>query len=90
MEKFCFLNWETIERAVHRESTTASWYFLSTQRAAVPGGWLVRTLVSETRVEILPDPVGGQDLGVGVGQGAGLTFMPDPDHAWTLPPAPPR
>ena len=39
--------------------------FITTERAAVPGGWLVR----------------GWSARFG-GFGMGLTFMPDPDHAW--------
>jgi hypothetical protein len=38
------------------------------KRAKVPGGWIVR--VGERRYEV------GDDEGIG------LTFVPDPNHAW--------
>jgi hypothetical protein len=47
-----------------------------TYRAAVPGGWLVCVYGEEKESE--PFSKGG----LGIGLGAGVTFVPDPQHEW--------
>lgn len=57
--------------------------FVLTQRARVPGGWLVRTQLIRVLAGVRPvdQPWVG---GVGVGAGVGLTFVPDPGHEWKV------
>jgi hypothetical protein len=77
--EFRLLSWETIE----------NWRdCIYTERLNVPGGWLVRStrLVREPSFVIVPPglPAAGNTLptGGGLGAGVGLTFLPDPNHAW--------
>ncbi len=46
-------------------------------RAPVPGGWLV--MVHQERERGARN---GEGYGYGMGVGNGVTFLPDPDHAW--------
>lgn len=55
------------------------------ERARVPGGWLVRAYsATMSSVEAGSSLIGGKGVGHGVGVGVGLTFVPDPEHRWTL------
>ena len=47
--------------------------WMETYRAAVPGGWLV-TVWADVEVKTGPVPPGWW--------GGGVTFVPDPEHAW--------
>ncbi len=85
------LDWEQIERQTSTQESGSSYHYLLTERAKVPGGWLVRsrTYVSEEKSFAIPtrqQPVGGGSggMGVGIGTGVGLTFVPDPKHKWVL------
>ena len=53
-----------------------------TERARVPGGWLVRTY-SATMSSVKDTGFEGVGVGHGVGVGLGITFVPDPEHAWS-------
>jgi len=46
-----------------------------TWRLAVPGGWLVQTIVHEWVQNQRPSPDADA-------RGGGLTFLPDPNHDW--------
>lgn len=83
------LHWEAIERQTSAAELDSSYHYLITERAKVPGGWLVRsrTYVSEEKSFAIPtqrQPIGGGSggMGIGIGTGVGLTFVPDPKHRW--------
>ena len=85
------LQWQQIERQTSAEESGSSYHSLITERAKVPGGWLVRsrTYVSEEKSFAIPtqrQPIGGGSggMGIGIGTGVGLTFVPDPKHEWGL------
>ena len=61
------LNWQEVPETA-ASTMPASHY---TFRAAVPGGWLVAIWAGEDKKNACADRWGG-----------GLTFVPDPDHAW--------
>jgi hypothetical protein len=63
------LDWKLVEQTWMPGSTTPQAY---TYRAKVPGGWLVTIWASE---EADND---------GQRYGGGLTFLPDPKHAWNV------
>lgn len=68
-ESFSKLHWETIELAAYVPSD-----FYRVQRAKVFGGWLVKCQSYRS------EDSGGR----GVGEGMGLTFIPDVEHKWNL------
>jgi hypothetical protein len=54
------------------------------ERTRVPGGWLVRAYsATMSSVEAGNTLLGGKGVGHGVGVGVGLTFVPDPEYAWS-------
>ncbi len=64
------MNWEEIDG--ESISNVGGWKLY---RAKIPGGWLVR--ISDTRSVTI-----GVSTSIGVGTGAGVTFVPDPEHQW--------
>jgi hypothetical protein len=73
--------WHELERVKCSISTRTT----ITERSAVPGGWLVRTRTAHDlnpmlfyRDEHPRDAIVPMDL-------CGLTFVPDPTHAWGVP-----
>ncbi|MCO6456912.1 MAG: hypothetical protein J5I93_16560 [Pirellulaceae bacterium] len=62
--------WQQVKHAGGPERT---WLY----RAPVPGGWLVMVQRHEQDTATLT-----QGVGRGLGVGSGLTFVPDPEHAW--------
>lgn len=62
--------WQEVK---HVGGPTRTWLY----RAPVPGGWLVMAQRFEQDTATLSNGVGR-----GLGVGSGLTFVPDPDHAW--------
>jgi hypothetical protein len=83
------LAWEVIENTCPGPLPPGQMDCTYTQRAKVPGGWLVRStrLTREmTTHPVVPGYPGGpsgnyQAVG-GAGTGVGLTFLPDPNHSW--------
>lgn len=78
------LHWESV---IERDQRSAQGpVFKSTERAKVPGGWLVRE--SALTVTMLPPapPKPGVMTGGGVTQvhlpAVAITFFPDPNHEW--------
>jgi hypothetical protein len=73
------LTWEMIENTCPGLSAT-NFQCLHTERIEVPGGWLVRS----TRYDHFFISSGTVPLSMagGAGVGVGLTFVPDPNHAW--------
>lgn len=75
------LAWSQIEQ-VHRPAPSApqlgSW--LNTERAKVPGGWLVRSYLLQREVDQLP----GAAIDVELGVGETMTFVPDPAWSWQV------
>lgn len=67
------MRWEKIAD----ETTDPNAKHHETYRAAVPGGWLVAVWTWDKK----PPPA---DI-----WGGGLTFVPDPSHAWVVDPASP-
>jgi hypothetical protein len=86
--EFRLLSWETIENTCPGGPSEHWRDCTYTERLNVPGGWLVRStrLVREPSFVIVPPglPAAGNTLptGGGLGAGVGLTFLPDPNHAW--------
>ena len=79
------LIWEPIEERLVREDDSAS--FHRVERAKVPGGWLVRTHSIMAASQSSSGGAlffGGPGVGFGVGVGGGVTFLPDPEHAWSV------
>lgn len=73
------LNWEIIDWQRHSDEEVEMLVSsIRTERARVPGGWLVRSLALRRE---LTHPRGGQ-ADVESSLGLGLAFMPDADHAW--------
>lgn len=77
------LQWEDLERrAFHNRNER----FLNVlRRARVPGGWLLhsyRELSCQTRRSPIEDQA--NPVALGIGEGSGLTFLPDPNHNWLL------
>jgi hypothetical protein len=81
------LSWELIENNCTNSPPLSDCTY--TQRLQVPGGWLVRStrLTREQATHfVAPGYPGGASgnytTGGGLGTGVGLTFLPDPNHAW--------
>ncbi len=73
------LNWELIDRQRHPDDEVEMLVSSSrTERARVPGGWLVRSVALRRE---LTHPRGGQS-DVESSIGLALTFVPDADHGW--------
>jgi hypothetical protein len=73
------LIWQTIDQQQQPTGPAQGLVsMLRTDRAKIPGGWLVRTLVLH-REQTTP-PGGVTDIETSVG--SGVTFVPDPTHAW--------
>ena len=82
------LTWERIELHSYQAEDVlghvpSNGRWLLTERAHVPGGWLVRSHVSRVIASAHPaeQPWVG---GVGLGAGISITFVPDPEHAWDV------
>ena len=77
------LAWETLEDQMvepDKDMCTIN----RVERARVPGGWLVRAYsATMSSIEGGNSFVGGKGIGHGVGVGVGLTFVPDPNDAWS-------
>lgn len=58
------MRWEIIEQTMYNAPD-----YVHTERAKVPGGWLVRTRMALHS---------NQDLGLA------MVFVPDPNHEWTV------
>ncbi len=76
-----FLDWERIDQAQNGNdgltwdgNQLRSFGCWAMFRLKVPNGWLVR-LCSDSRIGTMTG---------GMGSGGGLTFVPDPDHAWKV------
>jgi hypothetical protein len=74
------LRWEQLENE-QIEPSQEMITINRTERARVPGGWLVRTY-SATMSTVKDTGFEGAGVGHGVGVGLGITFVPDPEHAW--------
>lgn len=77
------LQWEDLER---RAFHTQNERFLNVmRRAPVPGGWLLHCY-RELSCHTKRGPLQSQKspVALGVGEGSGLTYIPDPKHEWTL------
>lgn len=73
------LIWQTIDQQQQPTGPAPGLIsMLRTDRAKIPGGWLVRTLVLHR--EQTTSPGGVTDIETSVG--SGVTFVPDPTHAW--------
>ncbi len=77
------LSWQKLE-GVHQ--TTAGKGLrdedLVVQRAKVFGGWLVRCLGIYELQRKYKGTDGQLDYEASAGMGVGITFVPDPEHAW--------
>lgn len=77
------LQWEDLERRAFQNQNER---FLNVlRRAKVPGGWLLhsyRELSCHTKQR--PLEVKKAPVAMGVGEGSGLTFLPDAKHEWLL------
>ena len=51
-------------------------------RAKVLGGWLVKSIATYEMQRKFKQESGEYDFEAGAGVGMGITFVPDPDHAW--------
>ena len=74
------LDWEVLE-SKNVEPSREMITIQRTERARIPGGWLVRTY-SATMSSVKDTGYEGVGVGHGVGVGLGLAFVPDPEHAW--------
>ncbi|MDF1667108.1 MAG: hypothetical protein P1V97_35520 [Planctomycetota bacterium] len=77
------LQWEDLERRAFHSQNERFLHVL--RRAPVPGGWLLhsyRELSFHTKKGPLKPE--NRPVAVGVGEGSGLTFLPDPKHQWML------
>lgn len=75
------LKWQAIElvnQADPHPPHLGLW--MRTERAPVPGGWLVRTLLVEREVIQAPNTAPEPEVNVSVA----LTFVPDPAGAWKI------
>jgi hypothetical protein len=73
------LHWQRIE-SMNRPSPTAPQLgeWMATDRAQVPGGWLVRSYAVRREAISIPGAAIEPELGFGLA----LTFVPDPTGAW--------
>lgn len=72
--------WQTIDQQQQATGPAPGLVsMLRTDRAKIPGGWLVRILVLH-REQAAP-PGGAAEIETGVA--SGVTFVPDPTHSWT-------
>ena len=77
------LEWEVLEDQTI-EPDTDMCTINRVERVRVPGGWLVRAYAATmSSVEAGNTLLGGKGVGHGVGVGVGLTFLPDPEYAWS-------
>jgi hypothetical protein len=82
------LTWQRIELHAYQTDEVlghvpSNGRWLLTERAKVPGGWLVRTHIS--RVLASAHPVDQPWVGgIGVGAGISITYVPDPEHTWDV------
>lgn len=82
------LSWERLELHTYQAKDVlghvpANGRWMLTERAKVPGGWLVRCHISRVLASAYPEEqpwVGG----VGLGAGISITFVPDPAHSWEV------
>ena len=73
------LFWQTIDQQQQATGPAPGLVsMLRTERARIPGGWLVRILVLH-REQAAP-PGGAVEIETGVA--SGVTFVPDPTHSW--------
>ena len=73
------LNWEIIDWQRHPDDEAELLVSsIRTERAGVPGGWLVRSVALRRE---LTHPRGGQ-ADVESSIGLALAFVPDADHGW--------
>jgi len=70
-DKISKMKWEYIERNLFQRNARNSFDYI--RRTKVPGGWLVESVKYNRSF-----------TGKGLGNGVGLTFVPDPNYEWKL------
>ena len=85
-ENFTKLEWETIElfKSGYDYDGRYNSHISIVQRARVIGGWLVRASESSGASDWFTNDSGGAALGKALGNGVGLTYIPDPNYQWDL------
>ncbi|HUU79125.1 MAG TPA: hypothetical protein VMX55_12325 [candidate division Zixibacteria bacterium] len=69
-QKFSKLKWEIIEQDSKPIAVSNHKDYI--RRAKVYGGWLVESVIKDEYTR------------EGIGEGLGITFVPDPKHEWAL------
>lgn len=73
------LTWEVIDQQLHQgKETDALVSSIRTERAKIPGGWLVRSIA--LRRELTHPRGGSADVESSIG--LALTYVPDADGRW--------
>lgn len=84
---FTYLNWEIIEQLQYNSHSESFMNII--RRAKVPGGWLLHSYRElSCRAEKVTSAEQPNQIALGVGEGTGLSFIPDPQYAWKLAPLP--
>lgn len=84
---FTYLNWEVIEQLQYNSHSESFMNII--RRAKVPGGWLLHSYRElSCRAEKVTAADKPNQIALGVGEGTGLSYIPDPQYAWKLAPLP--